>query len=100
MDKLLEAILLAAMPEQIKEAAKEPITVCFIKEEGVKVDATTTIIGLPSGVYAGLCALLPDALKAIHPDDPVRQKRTLDSVYRSTCTELGIKTGGPQDGLL
>lgn len=91
MEKLFEAILLATMPEKLKEDAKKPIILNFTKEEGLTGEITTTIIGSNSGVCAGLCTLLPDALKAMAPDDVVRQKKILDTIYERVCAELGIK---------
>ena len=58
MEKLLEAIILATMPEKLREDAKEPICLSFNKEEGLKGEVTTTIVGPVSGIYAGLCTLL------------------------------------------
>lgn len=91
MEKLLEAILLAAMPEHLKEAANEPVILNYNKEKGIKGEVNTTIIGPTSGVYAGLCTLLPDALRAMEPNDCERQKNTLDSIYRRVSAELGIR---------
>lgn len=91
MEKLLEAILLAAMPEKLREDAKEPICLSFNKEKGIKGEVTTTIVGPTSGIYAGLCTLLHDSLSAMEPNDPVRQKKTLDSIYKRVSIELGIK---------
>lgn len=91
MEKLLEAILLAAMPDRVKEAANEPTTLVFNKEKGLKGEVTTTIAGPVSGVYAGLCALLPDALRAMDPNDREKQKKTLDSIYRRVSAELEIR---------
>lgn len=90
MEKLLEAILLAAMPDQVKEDAKESVILNFNKEKGLNGEVATTISGPVSGVYAGLCTLLSDALNAMSPGDPVKQKRTLDLIYKSVSTELGI----------
>ncbi len=91
MEKLLEAILLAAMSDQMKEDAKEPVTLNFSKESGLRGEVTTTIVGPASGVYAGICTLLPDVLKAMVPNDCERQKKILDFIYGSVCSELGIK---------
>lgn len=91
MEKLLEAILLATMPDQVKEAANESVTLVFNKEKGLKGEVTTTIAGPVSGVYAGLCTLLPDALRAMAPNDREKQKRNLDSIYRNVSAELGIR---------
>lgn len=76
MEKLLEAILLATMPEKLREDAKEPICLSFNKE-GLKGEVTTTIVGPVSGIYAGLCTLLHNSLSAMEPNNPMRQKKTL-----------------------
>jgi hypothetical protein len=91
MDKLFEAILLAAIPDQVKENVKKPVILSYNKERGLNGEAATIIVGPPSGVYAGLCTLLPDALRAMDPNDRERQKKTLDSIYKRACVELGIK---------
>lgn len=91
MEKLLEAILLATMPEKLREDAKEPIRLSFNKEEGIKGEVTTTIVGPVSGIYAGLCTLLHDSMNAMEPNDPIRQKKNLDSIYKRVSMELGIK---------
>lgn len=91
MDKLLEAFLLAALPNQVKEEAKKPVILSYNKERGLNGEAATLIVGPTSGVYAGLCTMLPDALRTMEPNDRERQKKTLDSIYKRVCVELGIK---------
>lgn len=91
MEKMLEAILLATLPEKVKEEAIEPIVILFNKEKGLMGEATTSIAGPTSGVYAGLCAMLPVAIKCMYPNNREKQKSTLDSIYKSVSVELGIK---------
>ena len=91
MEKLFEAILMATMPEKLKKDAKKPIILNFTKEEGLTGEVTTTIIGTDSGVCAGLCTLLSDALKTMAPDDVSRQKKILDTINERACAELGIR---------
>lgn len=88
MEKLLEAILLANMSTEVKKDAKKAVNICFNKEPGLRGDVTTTIIGPLSGVYAGLCTLLPDALISMYPSNLKKQKEILDSIFKSVCTEL------------
>ncbi len=91
MEKMLEAILLAVMPEKLREEAKEPICLIFNKEKGLEGEVTTTIAGPASGIFAGLCTLLIDSLKVMESNDPMRQKKILDSIYEIVSVELGLK---------
>lgn len=91
MEKILEAVLLATLPEKVKREAIEPILIVFNKEKGLMGEATTSIAGSTSGVYAGLCAMLPVVLNFMYPNDCEKQKSTLDSIYKRTSAELGIK---------
>ena len=90
-----------AAEESVKKDAEAPAVICFCKEPGFMGKISITLKGPESVMFAGLCQLVPEAIKKAPKE---MQKDILEMLYTETLHELvfGEETleGRTVDGLL
>lgn len=76
--------------ETLKKESEVPVEISYKKPEGANADIEVRIAGLNGPVYAGLCRLVCDGLKTMHPDDKTAQMAVLDLIYDDAMRTLQL----------
>lgn len=88
MEILLELSISAAkIAEEIRRDVAKPVTVSFVKEEGITRKVITTLKGSSAGIFGGLCVLTENYLKT-ECENREEQKELLNLIHEVVSESL------------
>lgn len=92
MERKMEIIMaLCGLDKEALEKEQEaPIEISYKKPKGANADIEVKTAGLNGALYAGLCELVCEGLRTMHPDDKTMQLAVLDLIYDDAMCMLQL----------